>query len=230
MINYENLLNILNENGDKKYDDFNRKVTNTGIRSIGCTTPFIRKLAKRYNNVEDAMSLPVGDYYEIDLLKGIIVSNSDLPFEEKSRYLLQFADTIENWAVCDCSTVSVSKNEKREYLAFFKDMLKSDKVFVCRYGIVNLLSNYLDNEHIEDVFASLQNVQLYGNYYVDMAVAWLIATAMAKCRDHTKEYMEGKGKEVLNVFTYNKALQKMRDSFRVSAEDKEWTKQIKRYE
>ena len=91
----------------------------------------------------------------------------------------------------------------------------------------NLLSNYLDDEHIEEVFATLATITQWGSYYVDMAVAWLVATAMAKCRNATVAYMEGDGRRVLNKFAYNKALQKMRESYRVSAEDKQWTYSLK---
>ena len=77
------------------------------------------------------------------------------------------------------------------------------------------------------VFAAFDTIVQWGHYYVDMAVAWLVATAMAKCRDKTVEYMEGEGRNVLNKFAFNKALQKMRESFRVSPDDKQWTYTVK---
>ena len=95
---------------------------------------------------------------------------------------------------------------------------------MCRYGVVNLMSSYLDEQHIDDVFAALSTVVCYGHYYVDMA------TAAAKCRDKTFAYLHGDGRKVLNVFTYNKALQKMRDSYRISEIDKALTYQLKRTE
>ncbi|HCY49948.1 MAG TPA: DNA alkylation repair protein, partial [Clostridiales bacterium] len=52
----------------------------------------------------------------------------------------------------------------------------------------------------------------------------------AKCRDVTFAYLVGDGKRVLNVFTYNKALQKMRDSYRISDDDKAATYVLKRSE
>ena len=98
---------------------------------------------------------------------------------------------------------------------------------MCRYGIVNLLASYLDDEHIDRVFAAFCDVKLWGEYYVDMAVAWLVATAMVKCRDKTVEYMQAEGRRILSKFAYNKALQKMRESLRVSKEDKQWTYTMK---
>ena len=225
-MNYETLVAVLKENSNKTYDEFNNTVVNSNVPTIGCTLPFMRKLAKNFS-VEEVANLPVHDYYEVDLLRGIVTSCCKLPFEEKSQHLLEFSKTIENWAVCDCSTVKVPKTERELYFEFFSNLLPNEQPFVCRYGVVNLLSNYLDEEHIDAVFASLSTITQWGHYYVDMAVAWLVATAMAKCRDKTLTYMESEARLVLNKFAYNKALQKMRESFRVSSDDKAWTRKMK---
>ena len=219
---YATLLETLRENSNKTYDEFNNQIVNSNFPTIGCTLPFMRKLAKNFS-VDQVENLPVHAFYEVDLLRGIVVSNCKLPFEEKSQHLLSFAENIENWAVCDCSTVKVPKMEREKYFEFFINLLPSEQPFVCRYGVVNLLSNYLDDEHIDRVFAVLETITQWGHYYVDMAVAWLVATAMAKCREATIAYMEGDGRQVLDKFAYNKALQKMRESYRVTPEDKKWT-------
>ena len=223
---YESLLQTLKANSDKKFDDFNNKIINSGVQTIGCKVPFVRKLAKNFT-VAEVENFPIHQYFEVDLLRGIVVSTGKLPFAEKSEHLLAFAQNIENWAVCDCSTVKVPKAESQLYFNFFRNLLLSEQPFVCRYGVVNLMSNYLDDEHIDNVFTTLATITQWGHYYVDMGVAWLVATAMAKCRDKTVEYMKGEGRQVLNKFTYNKALQKMRESYRVSPEDKQWTYTMK---
>lgn len=224
--NYEQLLQILRSNSDLKFDEFNSKIVNSSIPTIGCTVPFVRKLAKGCS-LDYALSLPINEYVEVDLLRGIVFSSVKLPFDAKSKLLLDFANTIENWAVCDCSTVKPPQNERKEYFKFFCELVACPKPFVCRYGVVNLLANYLDDEHIDIVFEVFDKITLWGEYYVDMAVAWLIATAIVKCRNQTVEYIEGKARAVLNKFTYNKALQKMRDSYRVSPADKQWTYSMK---
>ena len=223
---YEELVHTLKENSDKKFDEFNNKIINSGVKTIGCKVPFVRKLAKSFT-VAEVESFPVHQYFEVDLLRGIVVSTGKLPFAEKSVHLLDFAKNIENWAVCDCSTVKVPKAESRLYFDFFRSLLPDVQSFVCRYGVVNLMSSYLDEQHVDSVFTALSTITQWGHYYVDMGVAWLVATAMAKCRDKTVAYMEGEGRSVLNKFSYNKALQKMRESFRVSAEDKQWTYNVK---
>lgn len=220
------LIEYLKANCDAKFNDFNSKIVNSNIATIGCTVPFVRKTAKRCD-LDFVLSLPVNLYVEVDLLRGIVIAGTKLPLEKKRLLLDGFAETIENWAVCDCSTIKPSVAEKDAYFNYFCGLLFSEKEFVCRYGIVNLLSNYLEDGYIDSVFSAFNNISLWGKYYVDMAAAWLIATAMAKCRDKTVAYMEGEAKRVLNKFTYNRALQKMRDSLRVSKADKQWTYAMK---
>ncbi len=223
---YANLLEIMRLNADEASLPFKKAVLNTSVPIIGCTVPFVRSLAKNCT-LEEAESFPVHDWYEVDLLHGMLVADCKLTFSQKSPLLAEFADTIENWAVCDSSVVKVPRAERELYFTFFCDMLASDKPFVCRYGTVDLLSNFLDAEHIDAVFAQLGAITQWGSYYVDMGAAWLIATAMVKCREQTVLYMQTDGRRVLNKFTYNKALQKMRDSYRVSEADKQWTHAIK---
>ena len=223
---YEELINILKANSDRQFDEFNNKIINSGVATIGCRIPFLRKVAKSLT-LSEVESFPVHQYFEVDLLRGIVVSNSKLPFAEKSKHLLDFADNIENWAVCDCSTVKAPKAEIEAYFHFFIGMLPREQPFVCRYGVVNLMSNYLDDEYIDQVFEALATITQWGHYYVDMGVAWLVATAMTKCRDKTVEYMQGEARQVLNRFSYNKALQKMRESYRISPQDKQWSYTMK---
>ncbi len=220
-------IDILKNIAEEDYRKFNEKITNSCVPSMGVRLPAIRAIAKQYAyDFVDLVSFTPHVYYELDMLQGIVVSSAKLPFEEKSVYLAKFADTLENWAVCDSSKVNVPKAEREKYFKFFAEMCKAQKTFTIRYGITNLMDNFLDEQHIDAVLQLLMQVN-YGEYYVDMAVAWLLATAFAKCRESTKAFLTGQGKK-LPVFVYNKALQKMRESFRILPEDKQWTYTVKR--
>lgn len=230
-ISYEQLILEFQKASERKYDEFNSSIINSGVPTIGCRVPVIRKIAKNSGlSCAEALSLPVHAYYELDFFKGIVVAKAKMPFECKKTYLSQFADTIENWAVCDGNTVKVKQCEKEQYFDFFSQMCASEKPFVCRYGVVNLMANYLDEQYVLRTFDVLNNVVCWGNYYVDMAVAWLVATAMAKVRDITAKFLQGDARRILSVYSYNAALQKMRDSNRISPEDKLWSKTIARTE
>lgn len=85
---------------------------------------------------------------------------------------------------------------------------------------------YLTDEYIDltlEVLDSLKNEE----YYCKMAVAWAVATAWVKQREKTFSYMQ-QGNNTLDDWTYNKSIQKMLESYRVSEEDKEMLRGMKR--
>ena len=67
---------------------------------------------------------------------------------------------------------------------------------------------------------------LHDGYYVKMAVSWCIAEIGVKFNEKAMKYLSGDNH--LDKFTYNKALQKMRESYRIDKEQKEILKQMKK--
>ena len=103
---------------------------------------------------------------------------------------------------------------------------KIDDEYKQRLVAVMLMDYYLTDEYIDmslEVLDSLKNEK----YYCKMAVAWAIATAWAKQREKTFCYMQD-GNNTLDDWTYNKAIQKMLESYRVSDEDKRILRTMKR--
>ena len=62
-------------------------------------------------------------------------------------------------------------------------------------------------------------------YYTNMATSWLISMAFIKYRDKTLKYLKHNN---LSTFTYQKALQKIIESYRVSQEDKDLIRKMKK--
>ena len=63
-----------------------------------------------------------------------------------------------------------------------------------------------------------------GDYYVDMMVAWYVATALAKRWEQTIPLIEGRR---LPAWTHRKAIQKARESFRVPDERKSYLRELR---
>ena len=61
-------------------------------------------------------------------------------------------------------------------------------------------------------------------YYVNMMIAWFYATALAKQWDDAVGYIE---KKRLDPWTHNKTIQKARESYRITREQKEYLKTLK---
>ena len=89
-----------------------------------------------------------------------------------------------------------------------------------------LMSHFLDKDFKREYLnipASVQGEE----YYVRMMVAWFFATALAKQWDATIPFIE---KNVLATWTHNKTIQKAIESFRVTPEQKQYLRTLKRKE
>ena len=62
-------------------------------------------------------------------------------------------------------------------------------------------------------------------YYINMMIAWYFATALAKQYDVILPYIEG---QRLDEWTHNKAIQKAVESYRITPEQKEYLKTLKK--
>lgn len=194
---------------------------------IGIKTPILRNIALKIfkNNYEDFLNNIGNTYYEEVLLEGLVIANiKDL--KTSSKYFDVFIDKIDNWAICDMviSSMKIIKKNKEYYLKKVKIYLKSNNEFIVRVGVIILLDYYLDNAYLEEVFSLINNIKC-DKYYVKMAVAWLLSISLIKYKEETLAYLKI---SKIDTFTYNKALQKARESKRVNKIDKELFESLKK--
>lgn len=224
MLILEELKNLAEED----YKAFNSKIIPTKQTTLGIRLPILRKIAKRIAK-EDAIAfiqLDKQDIYEMILLEGMVLSYMDKSFKELFPLTEMFLKKVDNWAQID-STICDFKNiakEKEYILTVVQKWLKSDKEFIVRAGLVMLLAHYVQKENLEIIFKLSQSVVNSG-YYVHMGNAWLISACMAKFPDETIIFFET---NTLDKKTHNKAIQKSRDSYRVSKEHKAIINELKR--
>ena len=88
------------------------------------------------------------------------------------------------------------------------------------------MQKFLFKKHfyIDEILQKVDRIE-NNEYYVQMAIAWLISFAYIKQKDKTEKYLL---KNNLDKFTQNKSIQKICESFRVSKEDKEKLRQYKK--
>lgn len=225
---YDKLLARLKDSATEKHKAFLQKIVNTPTEILGCKSADMRKISRELAKSADLTQItafPSNTYYEVDMLKGVAIASAKLPFGGKVGHLAEFAQTIDNWAVCDGTSASlkVSAEDVQKLWEFSVKLTQSDRCFVKRLGIVIIMGNFLDETRIDAVLRLIDGIG-YGEYYVDMAAAWLISEAFVKFREKTLAYI--KAPNNLTKFVRNKALQKVRESYRVSGEDKAMTKNL----
>lgn len=226
---------LLEQQAEESYKKFNNKIIPGVKNAIGVRMTPLKELAKtiakadydkyfqEVNNAE-----PETIYYEEIMLWALTIGYIKASAEEKLKYIEEFIPKINNWAVCDSFSAGLKFTQKNKELVwkFIQPYLKDNREFYIRFGVVMLMDYFIDEEHIETNLDLLENINHEG-YYVKMAVAWALSVCFVKYPEATRAFFK-KESNKLDDFTYNKAIQKIRESYRASKEDKDYLNQLKR--
>lgn len=223
---YCEFINYLLQIADIKYKEFHSGLS-VGNNVIGVRTPILKKIAKDISkgNYREFLRLLGGNYYEEITLYGLIVCNIKEK-DESVKYLNIYKERINNWSSCDlfCSSYKIVTLNKDCFWKYINDNISSSNLWVRRMCFVLILSYYIEEDYLEDIFKLCDKYNME-EYYVQMAVAWLISICYVKYPSTTTKYIMN---NKLDDFTHNKAIQKIRESYRVSKEDKEHLNKLKR--
>ena len=100
----------------------------------------------------------------------------------------------------------------------FKKVFIGEKEYELRFAIVCLLDFFINDTYIDEVLELLADVEHDASYYVKMADAWALSICYIKFPQKTEPILE---RETLDGEIRKKAVQKIRESLRVSKEEKE---------
>lgn len=227
---YKMILEEIRGLADEEYKKFHGGLI-PGVKTefLGVRVPKLRAVAKRITKEEWREFLKEYEnstIYEIIMLYGMVLAKADCEFEEKLGYVRKFIPQIDNWAVCDvvCGDLKDIKKNRKKMYEFLQPYLLSDREYEVRFAVVVLMQYYITEEYIDTV------LDWYGKicvdaYYVKMAVAWGLSVCFVKFRDKTLAFLQNCE---IDRFTYNKAIQKIQESCRVSEEDKKMLKNMKK--
>jgi thiamine-phosphate diphosphorylase len=206
---------------DKDYQKFSSSLIPNCNNMIGVRIPQLRKLAKGLakGNYRDYLSNVTEDTFEETMLQGLVIGYVKCEIDEKIKYIEEFIPKIKNWSINDvfCSTLKFVEKNREQMYEFISKYVNSNSEFEQRFVAVMMMYYYLNDEYIDRVLKILDGLKNDG-YYTKMGVAWAIATAYAKYPEKTYAYLVNGNS--LDKFTFNKSLQKMIESYRVSADDK----------
>lgn len=226
---YTEYLHTLQEEAEAEFREFQKKLIPGSKPILGIRTPRMRTIAQQIARgcYEEFFKECHTDTYEEVMIQGLVIGYlKPLSYEHFCSLVDHFVPLIDNWAVNDCFCGSLKQVKKYSADFFFHldRYLHSDNPWEIRAGLILMLSHYLKEDTIEEVLKRCDQIHM-DHYYVRMGQAWLIATAYAKFRDLTQEYLEHCS---LDDWTFNKTIQKCRESYRVNREDKELLKSMKR--
>lgn len=223
MLTYADMLMRLREHADDGYRDFHsRLLKNDSICVLGVRMPALRAFAKEWKSEwRDILTFP-DEFYEVTFLKCAVVGL--LEFDEFCRQVDGVVRLIDNWATCDCFAAPCIKKHRAEFLPFIEKYLTDEGEFVKRYALVTLLHDYVDAEYLPFIFASVRKCK-GEQYYEMMAAAWLVAEVLVKFYNEGMRFLNEK---CMPAQMHNRAIRKACESYRLSPEQKNELKNLRR--
>ena len=224
---YKKFIEYLKSISEKEYKKFSEKITFTKYEMLGIRLPKLRNIAKVISKGDYQSFLKVSEstYYEEIMIKLLVIAN----IKDINKLMFYFDDAInliDNWALCDtfCNSLKIVEKNKDYFLTKIDKLIKSNKTYYIRVGLILLLCYYVEKEYLELICNYLDSIES-DEYYVNMAEAWLICEIFIKYESIGLKYLEN---NKLNKFTINKSISKIRDSYRVSKEMKDYILKFKK--
>ena len=214
------------DNRDEKYRNFTLPLIPNFYEKtfIGVRLPIIKKYAKdldEKSRVGFLNSLP-HQYHEEYILHAFILSNIK-DYDEFIKYVDKFLPYVTNWSVSDTICNKHLNKYKDRLINQIYEWLQSDELYRVRYAVKCLMNYYLNEDFKKEHLLKVKEVKLE-DYYVEMMIAWYLATGLAKNYDSFIKVIEDRW---FNKSIQNKAIQKAVESYRVSDDHKEYLKQLK---
>ncbi len=192
---------------------------------IGIRIPVLRSYAKTMFKESGSLAflqmLPHRYYDENNLHAFLLEQLPD--YNECIRSLDAFLPYVDNWSTCDSMKPKVFRKHLPELIQKIPEWLNDSHPYTVRFGI-EMLMNYYLGEGFRSDYADLVSAVQSSEYYVNMMIAWYFATALAKNYDQTILYIE---ENRLTPFVHNKSIQKALESYRVTAEHKDYLRTLK---
>ncbi len=209
---------------DMAYRDFHSRLMPDIDKEtvIGIRVPMLRKYAKSIAGTELAekfiKELPHCYYEENNLHMMLITGIKD--YDRCLTEIERFLPYIDNWATCDFPAPKCFENHKEDLLPVIKRLIASSETYTIRYGIGMLMRLYLDADFDPEYVRIVAEVKS-DKYYVNMMIAWYMATALAKQWDAVIPYIE---EHRMSDWVHRKTIQKAVESYRITDEQKRYLK------
>lgn len=218
---YDELIKRFEEKKDVDFANFQRKLLCTDKNVIGVRTPDMRKIACDLKGKYDEIKHFSDEYYETTFVKLCLASK--LPYDEFLNEFEFLLEKTDSWALTDTFIPICLKNKTEDFIPHIYSLINDEKEFFQRYALVLLLKFYIKKEYLPLVFDCVLKAD-NDKYYVHMASAWVVAEVIIKYYEEGKNFLLLKE---LDKKTRNKAIQKARESFRLTDNQKEELRNIK---
>lgn len=221
---YEQFILYLDSLKEDKFKEFSLSLCDSKYEMLGIRIPLLRKIAKGIKDIS-FLDVVCNNYFEEVILEGLVIANiqNESLFD---NYFKKYIVKIDNWCICDtfCNSIKIVKKNNDKYFKEALKLCKSNKEFIVRVGLIMILNYFISKDNLDIILETMDNIKS-DKYYINMAEAWLICELYINYPQEIEKYLKN---NKLNKFTHNKAIAKIRESFRVSKSKKDYINTLKR--
>lgn len=193
---------------------------------IGVRMPDLRRLTKQLRNTPESQEflfhLP-HTYYEENNLHGLLLCE-DADYSHTVEELERFLPYVDNWATCDLLAPKAFRKDPEPLPQQVFQWLQAEHPYTVRFGLGVLLRFYLD-DWFQPCYLDWAAQVNWEEYYVKMMVAWYFAEALVKQSEAALPYLM---EHRLSPWIHNKTIQKATESFRITPEQKQFLRTLRR--
>lgn len=198
---------------------------------VGARVPALRAYAKeswreRPGEVAEFLQTLPHRLFDENMLHGLLLSQSKDPqqFLDGAEAFLPY---IDNWAVCDSMSAKPLRRDLPTLEAAARRWIAAEHLYTRRFGIGVLMEFFLGEAFRPELVELVASVTSQ-EYYLEMMVAWYLATAVTKQPGTalpwlTQEELAGR----LSVSVRRKAIAKCLDATRIPPETKDLLRQVR---
>lgn len=200
---------------NKEKEAWSRKILNTKLELLCLQTKTLDMIVQEIfkGNYQSFLDLMIFDNYESIAIYGKLLSNIN-DFSIMHHYLDIYKDQMENWAHVDLLSFQINSSNQNSFINLSDEYINSNHEFIRRLGLMILFQMVKDQGVLPVIFISLKKLRDEKAYYVIMMAGWLLSECIIKYQDRTLSFIQNNLD--LNIKIVNKAIQKCRESRRVS--------------
>lgn len=212
---YKELEKYLENNGNTKFAEFSKTVSNSEYLVFGVKNPVLRQIVKEHVKDEELAldDFKTGKYLEIDFIYFGLGLSRCKNLDEQLDFLKQNIKTAKSWAITDIASTYLKKLTFDKYWQFFLELAKSKYTYDRRMAYVVGLKLAKDKRIIDVT----KYIKKDDEYMVMMSEAWLLATIAIYYPNEVYEYLF----KCEDITLKRKVISKMVDSFRIDDTTKE---------